>query len=175
MVVSLPWWSAERAGTLWTCWIVRWIAAAMRQRPTTMFGLSLTGMTFLRLTLTSWSANALSSQISQGPPMRSGLIRALSSGRFCICGTVPRPWMRGSANGQLTLALDRELGLSYRKNMDGLYEALGSRRGEAARNAKKLGVHHDALGEPKPSRRNPSTRVGEIFDELEPYLGNDLG
>lgn len=83
--------------------------------------------------------------------------------------------MRGSANGQLTLALDRELGLSYRKNMDGLYEALGSRRGEAVRNAKKLGVHHDALGEPKPSRRNPSTRVGEIFDELEPYLGNDLG
>lgn len=76
---------------------------------------------------------------------------------------------------QLILALDRELGLSYRKNMDGLYEALGSRRGEAARNAKKLGVHHDALGESKPSRRNPSTRVGEIFDELEPYLGNDLG
>lgn len=72
------------AGTLWTCWIVRWIAAAMRQRPTTMFGLFLTGMTFLRLTLTSWSANALSSQILQGPFTRSGPIHALSSGRFCI-------------------------------------------------------------------------------------------
>lgn len=76
---------------------------------------------------------------------------------------------------QLASVLDRELGLTYRKNMGGLYEALASRRGVAARNAKKLGVHHDVLGEPKPTRRNPSMRVGEIFDELEPYLGNDLG
>lgn len=43
-----------------------------------------TGMTFLRLTLTSWSENALSSQILQGPFTRSGPIHALSSGRFCI-------------------------------------------------------------------------------------------
>lgn len=76
---------------------------------------------------------------------------------------------------QLASVFDRELGLTYRKNMGGLYEALASRRGVAARNAKKLGVHHDVLGEPKPTRRNPSMRVGEIFDELEPYLGNDLG
>lgn len=72
------------AGTLWTCWIAHWTAAAMQQRPTTMFGLFLTGMTFLQLTLTSWSANALSSQILQGPFTRSGPIHALSSGRFCI-------------------------------------------------------------------------------------------
>lgn len=85
------------------------------------------------------------------------------------------PMDAGECQRQLTLALDRELGLSYRKNMDGLYEALGSRRDRAAQNAKKLSAHHDTLGESKPSKRNPCTRVGEIFDELEPYLGNDLG
>lgn len=73
---------------------------------------------------------------------------------------------------QLALALDRELGLTYRKNMDGLYEALASRRGMAARNAAKHAAHHKDLGESQPSDCNPCTRVGEIFEELGPYLAN---
>lgn len=85
------------------------------------------------------------------------------------------PMDAGECQRQLSSILNRELGLSYRKNMDGLFEALGLRRSEAARNAKKLSTHHDALGESKPSKRNPRTRVGEIFDEPEPCLVNNLG
>ena len=61
----------------------------------------------------------------------------------------------------------------YRKNMGGLYEALASRRGMAARNAAKLAAHHKDLGESRPSDCNPCTRVGEIFEELDPYLADD--
>ena len=74
---------------------------------------------------------------------------------------------------QLALALNHELGLTYRKNMGGLYEALASRRGMAARNAAKLASHHKDLGESRPSDCNLCTRVGEIFEELGPYLADD--
>lgn len=74
---------------------------------------------------------------------------------------------------QLGSVLDRELGLTYRKNMGGLYEALASRRVVATRNAVKLVAYHKDLGESKPSDCNPCTRVGEIFEELGPYLADD--
>ena len=74
---------------------------------------------------------------------------------------------------QLASVLDRELGLTYRKNMGGLYEALASRRVVATRNAVKLVAHHKDLGESKPSDCNPCTRVGEFFEELGPYPADD--
>lgn len=70
----------------------------------------------------------------------------------------------------LAKALDRELGVSYRKNLEGLFALLADRRAGAVRNAGALATHHDGLGNSRPSERNPGTRVGDIFDEIGPYL-----
>lgn len=69
-------------------------------------------------------------------------------------------------------AFERELGCKYAKNLEGVFELLGPRRMAAAANAGQLDAHHLAIGNALPSLRNPGTRVGELFDEVGPYLEN---
>lgn len=67
--------------------------------------------------------------------------------------------------------LARELGVDYRKNMDGLFELIDPMRRDAEANAARLAKHHKAIGNDRPSSMNPGTRVASIFEELGPYLG----
>lgn len=67
--------------------------------------------------------------------------------------------------------LEREFGVAYRKNMDGLFSLVESRRRDAVANAAKLVRHHEAIGNDHPSTMNPGTMVADIFDELGSYLG----
>lgn len=57
-----------------------------------------------------------------------------------------------------------------RKNLVGMFEAVDDRRGEALQRAGRLVAYHRELGNIKPSAQNPSTKVGEIFDVIGPYL-----
>lgn len=67
-------------------------------------------------------------------------------------------------------ALRREFGVRYRKNMDGLFSLIESRRQGAGTNAVKLIKHHKAIGSNRPSIMNPGTKVTDIFEELGPYI-----
>lgn len=64
----------------------------------------------------------------------------------------------------------KNLGIEYRKNLDGMFGAVDDRRGEALQRAGRLVAYHRELGNIKPSAQNPSTKVGEIFDVIGPYL-----
>ena len=72
--------------------------AAMRPRHSTMCGSCMTRMTFLRPTLTRWSANATSSPMVRGPSMRCGRTPASSCGLFCTFATRPRICPRPTAS-----------------------------------------------------------------------------
>lgn len=64
----------------------------------------------------------------------------------------------------------KNLGIEYRKNLDGMFGAVDDRRGEALQRAGRLVTYHRGLGNVKPSAQNPATKVGEIFDVIGPYL-----
>lgn len=70
--------------------------------------------------------------------------------------------------------LDREMrktcGKAYEKADKGLYGLLGNRRAMAQLNAGRLLKEHADLGRAKPSECNPSTKVGEILEEIGPFL-----
>lgn len=70
----------------------------------------------------------------------------------------------------LAQAMSKDLGIEYRKNLGGLFEAMDDKRGEALQRAGRLVAYHGELGNIKPSAQNPSTKVGEIFDVIGPYL-----
>ena len=71
----------------------------------------------------------------------------------------------------LAQAMSKDLGVEYRKNLGGLFGMVDENRAEAIARAGRLDGHHDSLGNVRPSDRNPATRVGDIFEELGPYLG----
>ena len=70
----------------------------------------------------------------------------------------------------LAQEMSKNLGIEYRKNLDGMFGAVDDRRGEALQRAGRLVAYHRELGNIKPSAQNPSTKVGEIFDVIGPYL-----
>lgn len=74
----------------------------------------------------------------------------------------------------LAQAMSKGLGVEYRKNIDGLFGMVDGQRAEALQRATRLAAHHGGLGNIKPSAQNPSTKVGEIFDEIGPYLTERL-
>lgn len=71
----------------------------------------------------------------------------------------------------LSRVLSKELGIDYRKNIDGLFSLVDGHCPEALKRAERLIAHHDSLGNVKPSDQNPATKVGDILEELTPYLG----
>ena len=71
----------------------------------------------------------------------------------------------------LAQAMSKDLGVEYRKNLGGLFDLVDENRAEAIARAGRLDGHHDSLGNVRSSDRNPATRVGDIFEELGPYLG----
>ena len=81
-----------------------------------------------------------------------------------------RPMSAAECQRALAQAMSKDLGIEYRKNLDGVYGAVDGRRGEALQRAGRLIVHHRGLCNVKPSAQNPATRVGEIFDVIGPYL-----
>lgn len=70
----------------------------------------------------------------------------------------------------LNRGMPRDLGIEYRKNLDGLFEVVDGKRGEALQRVGRLVTYHRGLGNVKPSAQNPATKVGEIFDVIGPYL-----
>ena len=70
----------------------------------------------------------------------------------------------------LAQAMSKDLGIEYRKNLDGLFETVDDKRGEALQRAGRLVAYHRELGNIKPSAQNPSTKVGEIFDVIGSYM-----
>ena len=70
----------------------------------------------------------------------------------------------------LAQAMSRDLGVEYRKNLDGLFEMVDDQRVEALQHAKRLDAYHGELGNAKPSSQNPATKVGKMFDVIGPYL-----
>ena len=67
-------------------------------------------------------------------------------------------------------AMSKDLGVEYRKNLGGLFGMVDGQRAEALQRATCLAAHHGDLGNIRPSAQNPATKVGEIFDEIGPYL-----
>ena len=70
----------------------------------------------------------------------------------------------------LSQAMLREFGVEYRKNIDGLFGLIDGHRAEAVRRSTRLAKYHGSLGNVSPSSQNPATKVGDIFEELGPYL-----
>ena len=70
----------------------------------------------------------------------------------------------------LAQAMSKDLGVEYRKNLDGLFGMVDGQRGEALQHAARLASHHGELGNVTPSSQNPATKVGEIFNAIGPYL-----
>lgn len=80
------------------------------------------------------------------------------------------PMSAAECQRALGQAMSKDLGIEYRKNLDGLFEAVDDKRGEALQRAGRLDTQHRELGNLKPSLQNPATKVGEIFDVIGPYL-----
>lgn len=80
------------------------------------------------------------------------------------------PMSAAECQRALAQAMSKDLGIEYRKNLGGLFEAVDDKRGEALQRAGRLDTHHGELGNLKPSLQNPATKVGEIFDVIGPYL-----
>ena len=70
----------------------------------------------------------------------------------------------------LAQAMSSGMGVEYRKNLDGVFGFVDGNRGEALRHAARLAAYHGELGNVRPSTQNPATKVGDIFDEIGPYL-----
>ena len=81
------------------------------------------------------------------------------------------PMSAAECQRALSQATTKGLGVDYRKNIDGLLDLVDENRAEAIARAARLDGHHDSLGNVRPSDRNPATRVGDVFEELGPYLG----
>ncbi len=80
------------------------------------------------------------------------------------------PMTAAECQRALTQAMLKDLGVEYRKNLDGLFRMVDGQRVEALQRAQRLETHHGELGNAKPSAQNPATKVGEIFDVIGPYL-----
>lgn len=80
------------------------------------------------------------------------------------------PMSAAECQRALSLSMSRELGVDHRKNIDGLFGLVDGHRPEAMARADRLAVHHGSLGNARPSAQNPATKVGDIFEELGPYL-----
>lgn len=80
------------------------------------------------------------------------------------------PMSAAECQRALAQAMSKDLGIEYRKNLGGLFEAVDDKRGEALQRAGRLDTHHRELGNLNPSLQNPATKVGEIFDVIGPYL-----
>lgn len=74
----------------------------------------------------------------------------------------------------LAQAMSKDLGVEYRKNLGGLFGMVDGQRVEALHRVQRLEAHHGELGNIRPSAQNPATKVGEIFDEIGPYLTERL-
>lgn len=70
----------------------------------------------------------------------------------------------------LAQAMSKDLGVEYRKNLGGLFGMVDGQRVEALHRVQRLEAHLGELGNIRPSAQNPATKVGEIFDEIGPYL-----
>ena len=80
------------------------------------------------------------------------------------------PMTAAECQRALAQAMSKDLGVDYRKNIDGLFGMVDDKRPEALQRAQRLKAHHEGLGNAKPSAQNPATKVGEIFDVIGPYL-----
>lgn len=80
------------------------------------------------------------------------------------------PMDAASCQKVLADALKRELGVDYRKNMDGLFALVDFKRRKAVANVARLAKHHETIGNDRPSTMNPGTRLADIFEALGPYL-----
>lgn len=80
------------------------------------------------------------------------------------------PMDAGACQKALANELKRELGVEYKKNMEGLFSLIDSRRQDAVVNVGRLVRHHRSIGNDKPSAMNPGTKVPDIFDELGAYI-----
>ena len=76
----------------------------------------------------------------------------------------------GACQKALANELKRELGVEYKKNMEGLFSLIDSRRQDAVVNVGRLVRHHRSIGNDKPSAMNPGPKVPDIFDELGAYI-----
>ena len=72
------------------------------------------------------------------------------------------PMTAAECQRTLTQAISRDLGIKYRKNLDGLFGMVDDRRAEALQRARSLEAHHGELGNVKPSAQNPATKVGRF-------------
>lgn len=80
------------------------------------------------------------------------------------------PMTAAECQRALAQAMSKDLGVEYRKNLGGLFGMVDGQRAEALHRVQRLEAHHGELGNAKPSAQNPATKVGEIFDEIGPYL-----
>lgn len=80
------------------------------------------------------------------------------------------PMTAAGCQRALALAMSKDLGVEYRKNLGGLFGMVDGQRAEALQRVQRLEAHHGELGNAKPSAQNPATKVGEIFDVIGPYL-----
>lgn len=80
------------------------------------------------------------------------------------------PMSAAECQRALAQAMSTDLGIEYRKNLDGMFGAVDDRRGEALQRAERLIAHHRGLYNARSSAQNPATKVGEIFDVIGPYL-----
>lgn len=71
-------------------------------------------------------------------------------------------------------ALRRECKTEYRKSMNDLYGLIKSGCNVAIGNSAKLAKYHDSIGNEKPSKMNPGTRMADIFTEIGPYLEGEI-
>ncbi len=82
------------------------------------------------------------------------------------------PMTAAECQRALAQAMAKDLGVEYRKNLDGTFGLLDGGRDEALQRAERLARHHEELGNTRPSTMNPATRVGELFEEIAPYLAS---
>lgn len=80
------------------------------------------------------------------------------------------PMTAAECQRALAQAMSKDLGVEYRKNLDGLFGMVDGQRVEALQRVRHLETYHGELGNAKPSVQNPATKVGEIFDVIGPYL-----
>lgn len=66
--------------------------------------------------------------------------------------------------------LSTHIGVEYEKNSRQMYAQLLDRQAYAIKSAKRLEKHHDDLGINQISRRNPSTHVYRLVEELNQYI-----
>ena len=68
-------------------------------------------------------------------------------------------------------ALGRELGVEYRKNTNGLFSLIESRRQDAVSNAVRFIKHHETMGNNRPSIMNLRTKIVGFSMSSDRMLG----